>query len=126
MWPSEHEARAVQYQLAPGRITPDVVRIGDTVRRPASPQSRFVARLLTYLRARGFTACPRHLGWDALERHRLLDAVRRRQRLNVAFWTRRLHPHSTARAHARQVVAWTEREMAFTDAHGELFAEARA
>ena len=104
MWPSEHEDRAVQRPLAPGRITPDVVRIGDTVRRPSSPQSRFVARLLTYLHARGFTQCPRHLGWDALGREVLSfipgDVPARWQRLTdeqvarAASMLRRMHDAS--------------------------------
>ncbi|MGC3860229.1 hypothetical protein ACPSM1_08585 [Micromonospora chersina] len=35
--------------LAGGRLTAGVVRVGDTVRRPASPASGFVARLLAHL-----------------------------------------------------------------------------
>jgi hypothetical protein len=50
--------------LVGGRWTAGVVRAGDTVRRPASPASRFVARLLTHLAATGFDGCPQHLGWD--------------------------------------------------------------
>jgi Ser/Thr protein kinase RdoA (MazF antagonist) len=44
-----------------GRWTAGVVRVGDTVRRPASP---FTGRLLTHLAARGFEGCPRYLGAD--------------------------------------------------------------
>ncbi len=58
---SEHD---VDQPLAGGRLTAGVVRVGDTVRRPASPKSRFVARLLTHLAKKGFDGCPRHLGWD--------------------------------------------------------------
>ncbi len=50
--------------LAGGRLTAGVVRVGDTVRRPASPASRFVARLLSHLARTGFDGCPQHLGWD--------------------------------------------------------------
>ncbi|MGW3952341.1 phosphotransferase family protein [Streptomyces sp. NPDC004752] len=51
--------------LAGGRITPGVVRVGNTVRRPATASSPFVARLLGHLQQRGFTGAPRHLGSDA-------------------------------------------------------------
>ncbi|MFF1821396.1 phosphotransferase [Kribbella sp. NPDC058245] len=47
--------------MQPGRITPGVVRIGNTVRRPASPGTADVLRLLE---ARGFTGAPRYLGQD--------------------------------------------------------------
>ncbi|WP_399131754.1 phosphotransferase family protein [Streptomyces sp. ITFR-16] len=54
--------------LSGGRITQGVVRVGDTVRRPAGPASPFVACLLAHLTARGFTGAPRHLGRDAAGR----------------------------------------------------------
>lgn len=47
--------------LTGGRLTPGVVRIGDTVRRPSSP---FTATLLRHLSSVGFTAAPRYLGRD--------------------------------------------------------------
>jgi hypothetical protein len=47
--------------LQGGRMTPGVVRIDDTVRRPASPGTAEVLRLLE---ARGFTGAPRYLGQD--------------------------------------------------------------
>jgi len=50
--------------LTGGRMTADVVRIDDTVRRPASVASPFVARLLRHLAVTGFDGAPRHLGWD--------------------------------------------------------------
>ncbi|PZF85272.1 hypothetical protein C1I92_05350 [Jiangella anatolica] len=50
--------------LTGGRLTPGVVRIGDTVRRPAGPHSPFVAALLQWLAERGFDGAPRHLGSD--------------------------------------------------------------
>jgi Ser/Thr protein kinase RdoA (MazF antagonist) len=50
--------------LPGGRITPGVVRVGDTVRRPTTQASPFVARLLGHLEQRGFTGAPRHLGLD--------------------------------------------------------------
>jgi Ser/Thr protein kinase RdoA (MazF antagonist) len=50
--------------LTGGRLTPGVVRIGDTVRRPASAASPFTAELLTLLAERGFTGAPAWLGRD--------------------------------------------------------------
>ena len=44
-----------------GRITPGVVRIDNTVRRPAGPRT---ADLLRLLEARGFAGAPRYLGAD--------------------------------------------------------------
>lgn len=54
--------------LAGGRITPGVVRVGDTVRRPITASSPFVAELLGHLQQHGFTGAPRHLGIDAAGR----------------------------------------------------------
>lgn len=50
--------------LLGGRITPGVVRVGDTVRRPTSASSPFVAELLGHLDQQGFTGAPRYLGVD--------------------------------------------------------------
>ncbi|WP_371749298.1 phosphotransferase family protein [Streptomyces sp. NBC_00280] len=50
--------------LSGGRITPGVVKAGDTVRRPTTPASPFVAQLLGHLQRQGFTGAPRHLGID--------------------------------------------------------------
>ncbi|WP_427924884.1 aminoglycoside phosphotransferase family protein [Streptomyces sp. cg40] len=50
--------------LRGGRVTPGVVRVGDTVRRPVTEASPFVARLLGHLERRGFAGAPRHLGVD--------------------------------------------------------------
>jgi Ser/Thr protein kinase RdoA (MazF antagonist) len=47
-----------------GRLTAGVVRVGDTVRRPRSAASGFVAELLTHLEQVGFTGAPRYLGVD--------------------------------------------------------------
>jgi aminoglycoside phosphotransferase (APT) family kinase protein len=54
--------------LSGGRITPGVVRVGGTVRRPISTSSSFVAELLGHLWQQGFTGAPRHLGVDAAGR----------------------------------------------------------
>ncbi|MFE9654291.1 phosphotransferase family protein [Micromonospora sp. NPDC006431] len=61
----------MEQPLAGGRLTAGVVRVGDTVRRPASPASPFVARLLAHLAKAGFDGCPQHLGWDQHGRDRL-------------------------------------------------------
>ncbi|MFI6624559.1 aminoglycoside phosphotransferase family protein [Streptomyces sp. NPDC050528] len=57
-------AEGGEVPLPGGRITPGVVRVGDTVRRPTTQASPFVARLLGHLAQRGFTGAPRHLGLD--------------------------------------------------------------
>ena len=50
--------------LGGGRVTPGVVRVGDTVRRPAKANTPFVRILLSELREQGFDAAPRYLGRD--------------------------------------------------------------
>jgi Ser/Thr protein kinase RdoA (MazF antagonist) len=50
--------------LAGGNTTTGVVRVGDTVRRPAGPQTPAVHAFLTHLRAAGFVEAPRPLGLD--------------------------------------------------------------
>ncbi|TCC35197.1 aminoglycoside phosphotransferase family protein [Kribbella sindirgiensis] len=45
-------------------MTPGVVRVADTVRRPASDSSAFTADLLRLLDERGFGAVPKYLGQD--------------------------------------------------------------
>jgi len=47
-----------------GNVTHGVVRIGDTVRRPAMPWSASVDALLANLRDVGFEGAPRALGYD--------------------------------------------------------------
>jgi hypothetical protein len=54
--------------LSGGRLTPGVVRVGDTVRRPAAATSDFVRQLLRYLKSEGFSRAPEHLGYDGLGR----------------------------------------------------------
>jgi thiamine kinase-like enzyme len=51
----------IEERLTGGRLTPGVVRIGNTVRRPAGPRT---AELLHLLEQRGFTAAPKYLGAD--------------------------------------------------------------
>jgi len=50
--------------LSGGRVTQDVVRVGDTVRRPVQTNSSFVQSLLRRLNDSGFEAAPRYLGTD--------------------------------------------------------------
>src|SRR5438105_3605697 len=54
--------------LTGGRVTPGVVRVGDTVRRPMKASSDFVRSLLALLVERGFDAAPRYLGRDERDR----------------------------------------------------------
>jgi aminoglycoside phosphotransferase (APT) family kinase protein len=50
--------------LGGGRVTPSVVRVGDTVRRPAKANTPFVRILLAELAEHRFDAAPRYLGRD--------------------------------------------------------------
>jgi Phosphotransferase enzyme family len=45
-------------------VTPGIVRIGDTVRRPVRPFTATIQAYLTHLRQAGFTAAPAPLGID--------------------------------------------------------------
>lgn len=47
-----------------GNVSPGIVRVGDTVRRPAGPHTPAVHALLMYLHATGFEGAPRPLGLD--------------------------------------------------------------
>lgn len=62
------EADRAEIPLTGGRITPGVVRIGDTVRRPVGEHSPFVHELLRHLEEHGFAKAPRFLGIDDQER----------------------------------------------------------
>lgn len=59
--------RTAEIPLA-GRMTAGVLRIGQTVRRPPSPNAGFVRALLCHLEASGFDGAPRHLGTDENDR----------------------------------------------------------
>jgi Ser/Thr protein kinase RdoA (MazF antagonist) len=52
-------------EVLTGNVTTGVVRVGDTVRRPAGPWTETVDLLLEHLHAVGFAAAPRPLGRDA-------------------------------------------------------------
>lgn len=51
-----------------GDVSDDVVRVGETVRRPASPSSALVRQVLEHLERVGFDGAPRWLGTDRLGR----------------------------------------------------------
>ena len=55
--------------LTGGNVTAGLVRVGDTVRRPAGPQTPAVHSLLTHLHDVGYRHSPRSLGLDDTGRH---------------------------------------------------------
>jgi hypothetical protein len=54
--------------LTGGRLTNGVVRVGDTVRRPASRASEFIGQLLRHFETCGAAWAPRYLGQDDVGR----------------------------------------------------------
>src|SRR5207245_171495 len=52
-----------EIRLRGGAVT-EVVRVGDTVRRPPGPRAAYVRELLRFLEQRGWSAAPRYLGVD--------------------------------------------------------------
>lgn len=58
----------IEIPLIGGRVTPAVVRVGATVRRPQGPQSAFVHQLLQGLTESGFAGAPQFLGVDDRDR----------------------------------------------------------
>ena len=64
----DDRAAELEVPLSGGRMTPGVLRVGRTVRRPLSPASRFAAMLLSHLAAAGFEGAPRYLGADGAGR----------------------------------------------------------
>jgi Ser/Thr protein kinase RdoA (MazF antagonist) len=55
--------------LAGGNVSTEVVRVGDTVRKPATEATSGIEAFLDHLRHVGFTAAPRSLGRDERGRH---------------------------------------------------------
>jgi hypothetical protein len=55
--------------LTGGNVAAQVVRVGSTVRKPATAQTPLVEAVLTHLAANGFTGAPRSLGRDEQGRH---------------------------------------------------------
>ncbi|MCX5425603.1 phosphotransferase enzyme family protein [Streptomyces sp. NBC_00078] len=60
----ENPAHEEEQPLSGGNVSAGVVRVGDTVRRPAGPWTPAVHALLTHLHEAGFRAAPRPLGID--------------------------------------------------------------
>jgi len=56
--------REVETPLVGDGVTPGIVRVGDTVRRPTRPFTASVQTYLAHLKSRGFTAALRPLGTD--------------------------------------------------------------
>jgi Phosphotransferase enzyme family len=53
-----------EIQLLGGRLTPGIVRVGDTVRRPQKGNATFIHELLLFLEDQGCSFAPRFLGMD--------------------------------------------------------------
>ncbi|MEU1283126.1 hypothetical protein [Kitasatospora sp. NPDC005856] len=62
--PAERSPADEEVPLSGGNMSVGVVRVGDTVRRPAGPWTPAVHALLEHLHAVGFRAVPRPLGLD--------------------------------------------------------------
>jgi len=60
---------ATEHALGGGNVSAGVVRVGDTVRKPAGFWTPPVEALLAHLQRRGFTGAPRSLGRDGQGRH---------------------------------------------------------
>src|SRR5437660_85142 len=54
-----------EIQLQGGQLTPGIVRVGNTVRRPSKGNAAFVHSLLLWLENQGFSFAPRFLGMDS-------------------------------------------------------------
>jgi hypothetical protein len=72
--------------LTGGRITEGVLRVGDTVRRPAGPHTPFVHSLLDHLEDAGFDGAPRVLGIDA-ENREILTFIEGYVPPDLATWS---------------------------------------
>lgn len=59
------ETEEIEQPLTGGNVAAGVVRVGDTVRRPAGPWTPAVHALLGHLHAVGYAGAPRPLGIDA-------------------------------------------------------------
>ena len=62
------QGRYSEEPLPGGNVSTGVVRVGDTVRRPAGPHTAAVHALLSHLHAVGFEGAPQPLGIDELGR----------------------------------------------------------
>jgi hypothetical protein len=61
--------RPEEHVLTGGTVSHGVVRVRDTVRKPAGPHTVAVEAFLSYLNAAGFSGAPKTLGRDELGRH---------------------------------------------------------
>jgi Ser/Thr protein kinase RdoA (MazF antagonist) len=59
----------LEHRLTGGNVADRVVRVGDTIRKPATQATSSVEAFLNHLHAVGFTAAPRSLGRDEQGRH---------------------------------------------------------
>ncbi|HEY6539603.1 MAG TPA: phosphotransferase [Ktedonobacteraceae bacterium] len=59
-----HGESLQEIPLQGGQLTPGIVRVGDTVRRPPKGNATFVHNLLLFLEDQGFRYAPRFLGMD--------------------------------------------------------------
>ena len=55
-----------EHALTGGNVSASVVRVGDTVRKPAGPRTAAVEAFSSYLNAAGFSGAPKTLGRDEL------------------------------------------------------------
>lgn len=100
----------IEVPLTGGFITPGVVRIGNTVRRPLKSNASFVHALLLHLEVNGFTAAPRFLGIDAQGRE-MPSFIEGKVPPNLNEWTdaQLVAAAKLIRAfHVRNMVAWVK------------------
>lgn len=64
----EQQESPEEIPLEGGRLTPGIVRVGNTVRRPAKSNAAFVHELLLFLEDQGFPFAPRFWGQDEQSR----------------------------------------------------------
>jgi hypothetical protein len=62
--PGSEDGEPNEIALPGGRLTAEVVRVGDTVRRTRGPDTESIHALLRHLEAKGFDGAPRALGFD--------------------------------------------------------------
>lgn len=86
----------VEIPLTGGNVSAGVVRVGDTVRRPAGPQTPAVHALLTHLHDVGYPHAPRSLGLDEQGRH-VLEHVPGRMAHPTGPDVPPLDPHAVGR-----------------------------
>lgn len=117
-------------------VTPDIVRIGDTVRRPVRPFTATIQTYLTHLHETGFSAAPVPFGIDEQGREVLSfmpgdvpreplppEATGEEVLISLARLIRRLHDASQGWIPPAQAVWWTVPGTAgipFVDSEAEL------